>query len=206
MSSAWLEGRQKRPELLDGSLQKLVWLQLRFSASAFPVYLRDFSRRETQDVPVTARSPNAWWLLPGAVALVAVTVLDLRGGQLLSVVADVGTGSAFYVAGGVAYLARPANRSAWLLLGTATALALGKAIGSALSVAAVSSPEVAHSWLAAELINAAGWALLTVGVALFVSFPDGAYQRSYERWLVRLLPVAFVPLLLLHLLGSRHVT
>jgi len=88
-------------------------------------------------VAMTARQANAWWLLPGAFALVAVAVLDLRGGQLSGAAVDVATGAAFYIAGLVAYLARPANRAAWLLLLTATVLAIGKGLGAAISLASI---------------------------------------------------------------------
>jgi signal transduction histidine kinase len=155
---------------------------------------------------VTAKSVNAWWLLPGAFALVAVAILDLRGGQLWGAAADVSTGAAFYLAGAIAYLARPANRSAWLLLVTGSVLGGGKMIGGGLSAAAVAHPEVAHSWAGVVLINAAGWAVLAAGVSVFASFPDGNYQRRYERWLVRGLPLAFVPLQLMQLLGLPRVS
>jgi signal transduction histidine kinase len=152
-----------------------------------------------------ARRANAWWLLPGAFALVAVAVLDLRGGQLSGAAVDVGTGAAFYGAGAVAYMARPANRAAWLLLGTATVLAIGKGVGSGLSLATIAHPEVGHAWAAVVLENAAGWALLGASVAVFATFPDGKYQRRYERWVVRGLPLAFLPVQLLQLLGSPRV-
>lgn len=155
---------------------------------------------------VTARSPNTWWLLPGALALVAAAVIELRGGQLPAAAVDVGTGAAFYVAGAVAYLAKPANRAAWLLLLTATAVAAGKAAGDGVSAVASSQPEAAHSWVAAVLINAAGWAILAAGVALFATFPDGKYQRRYERWVVRSVLPAFVPLQALQLLGSARLS
>ena len=153
-----------------------------------------------------ARPANAWWLLPGGFALVAVAVVNLRGGQLSGAAVDVGTGAAFYVAGGIAYLARPANRSAWLLLVTATILAVGKTIGAGLSLAAMSDPSLERDWSAVVLDNAAGWAVLSAGVAVFALFPDGKYQRRYERWLVRGLPLAFVPVEVLQLLGSARIT
>jgi signal transduction histidine kinase len=54
-------------------------------------------------------------------------------------------------------------------------------------------------------VDAAGWAVTAAGIALFAIFPDGKYQRSYERWTVRVLPPAFVPLQLLQLIGSSRV-
>ena len=154
---------------------------------------------------MTARRANAWWLLPGRFALVAVAVLDLRGGQLSGAAVDVGTGLAWYVAGALAYMARPANRAAWLFLVMATVLAIGKGVGAGIALASVTHPEVAHAWAAVVLVDAAGWAVLAAGVAVFATFPDGKYQRPYERWMVRGLPLAFLPLLLLQLLGSPRV-
>ena len=155
---------------------------------------------------MTPRSANAWWLLPGAFALVAVAVLDLRGGQLSGAAVDVGTGVAWYVAAALCYMARPANRAAWLFLLVATLLEIGKGVGAAVSLAATTNPEIAHAWAAVVLLDAGGWAVAAAGVALFVTFPDGKYQRSYERWIVRVLPPAFLPLQLLQLVGSSRVS
>jgi signal transduction histidine kinase len=154
---------------------------------------------------MTARSANAWWLLPGAFALVAVAVLGLMGGQLSGTAVDVGTGLVWYVAAALAYMARPANRAAWLLLLTATALAIGKAAGSVIALASMTRPELAHDWASVVIVDAAGWAVTAAGVAVFATFPDGKYQRPYERWIVRGLPPAFLPLVLLYLLGSPRV-
>jgi len=178
---------------------------LRISASVFPVSLRDFRVIRGQDVAVTARSANAWWLLPGAFALVATAVLGLLGGQLSGTAVDVGTGLAWYLAGALAYMARPANRAAGLLLITVTALTLGKCIGNAIALASMTRPELAHDWAAVVLVDAAGWAVTAAGVAVFAMFPDGKYQRRYERWIVRSVPLAFLPLVVLYLLGSPRI-
>jgi signal transduction histidine kinase len=155
---------------------------------------------------VNPRSLNAWWLLPGAFALVAVAVFDLRGGQLSGAAVDVATGAAFYLSGAIAYLARPANRSAWLLLLTGTLLGIGKAAGAAWSEAATVQPDLAHSWFGVVLLNACSWAFFAAGVALFATFPDGSYQRRYERLIVRFVVLSYVPLQLLQLLGSARVS
>ena len=154
---------------------------------------------------MTARSANAWWLLPGAFALVATAVLGLLGGQLSGTAVDVGTGLAWYLAGALAYMARPTNRAARLLLITVTALALGKCIGNAIALASMTRPELAHDWAAVVLVDAAGWAVTAAGVAVFAMFPDGKYQRRYERWIVRSVPLAFLPLVVLYLLGSPRI-
>ncbi len=152
------------------------------------------------------RPLNAWWLLPGAFALVAVAVFDLRGGQLSGAAVDVVTGLAFYLSGAVAYLARPANRSAWLLLLTGTLLAIGKAVGAGWSDAAANQPDLAQSWVGVVLLNACSWAVFATGVALFATFPDGSYQRRYERLVVRFVWLSYVPLQLVELVGSSQVS
>lgn len=178
---------------------------LRFSAPSFTANFRDFRPFSDQDVAVTARSANAWWLLPGAFALVATGVLGMLGNQLSGTAVDVGTGLAWYLAGVFAYMARPANRAAWLLLVMTTLLAAGKCVGNAISFASLTRPELAHSSAAVIVVDAAGWAVTAAGVAVFAMFPDGKYQRPYERLTVRLLPLAFVPLAFLFLLGSARV-
>jgi signal transduction histidine kinase len=176
-----------------------------FSAVDFPVPLRDIEEASGEDVPVTARSANAWWLLPGAFALVTLAVIDLQGGQLSGAAVDVGTGIAWYLAAAVPYMARPANRAAWLFLVMASVLVIGKDVGAAVSLAATMHPELVHAWASVVLVEAAGWAVTAAGIALFAVFPDGKYQRQYERWIVRALPPAFVPLQLLQLVGSNRV-
>jgi signal transduction histidine kinase len=186
---------------LQNCLRAGLWI----SAVDFPARLRDFEQPSDEDVVVTARPANAWWLLPGAFALVAVAVIDLQGGQLSGAAVDVGTGVAWYMAAALAYMARPANRAAWLFLLTASVLEIGKDVGAAISLAATMHPELVHEWAAVVAVDAAGWAVTAAGIALFAVFPDGKYQRPYERWIVRLLPTAFLPLQLLQLLGSNHI-
>jgi signal transduction histidine kinase len=178
---------------------------LRISAVDFPVRLRDFLQASGEDVWVTARSANAWWLLPGAFALVAVAVFYLLGGQLLSAAIDVGTGVAWYLAAALAYMARPANRAAWVFLVMASLLAMGKGVGAGVSLAATMHSELIHAWASVVVVNAAGWAVAVSGIALFAIFPDGKYQRPYERWIVRVLPPVFLLLQLLQLLGSARL-
>ena len=171
----------------------------------FPVRLRDLTRASGEDVSVTARPATGWWLLPGAFALVALAVIYLEGGQISSAAVDVGTGIAWYLAAALAYIARPANRAAWLFLVMATLLAIGKDVGAGVSLAATMHPELAHAWGSVVVVDAAGWAVAAAGIALFAVFPDGKYQRRYEQWIVRALPAAFVPLQMIQLLGSSRV-
>ena len=132
-------------------------------------------------------------------------MLGLLGGQLSGTAVDVGTGLAWYLAGTLAYMTRPANRAAWFLLVTATVLAIGKSIGNAIALASMTDPELAHDWVAVVIVDAAGWAVTAAGIAVFAMFPDGKYQRLYERWIVRGVPLAFLPLVLLYLLGSPRI-
>ena len=133
-------------------------------------------------------------------------VLGLLGGQLSGITVDVGTGLAWYLAGALAYMARPANRAAWLLLLMTTLLAIGKGIGNAIALASMTRPELAQDWAAVLIVDAAGWAVTAAGVAVFATFPDGKFQRRYERWIVRGVPLAFVPLALVYLLGSPRIS
>ncbi len=155
---------------------------------------------------MTAKQANAWWLLPGAAALVAVAVLDLRNDQLSSAAVDVATGLVFYLAGAIAFLARPANRAAWLLLLTGTVLAVGKAIGSALSPLSATHGSSNVLWAGIVVANAAAWGVSTAGVSVFATFPDGKFQRRYEQRVVVGLVLAFIPVQLCALLGAAHVS
>lgn len=154
---------------------------------------------------MTARSANAWWLLPGAIALVTLAVVDVEVGHISGAAVDVGTGVGWYVAAAIAYMARPANRAAWLFLVLASLLAIAKDVGAGVSLAATMHPELVHAWASVVIVEAAGWIVAAAGLALFAIFPDGKYQRPYERWLARAAAPAFLPLELLHLLGSPRV-
>ncbi len=109
--------------------------------------------------------------------------------------ADLLTGVAFVATGAFAVLKRPGHRAARGVLAVGTLLTVYIALGRILSLAG----PVSWFWAANALNQALEVATLSACVYLFAVFPDGAYQRSYERRIVRacsaLVPI--VPVLLL---------
>lgn len=144
-------------------------------------------------------------LLPGLLALVAAGLFDAAGSRFPAAALDVGIGGVYYLAGAVAYAARPDNRAARRLLAMVSAIAVAKGVGDGVSLALSASHSTPWLWAAIVVMNAVGWGIFVSAVALFAVFPDGVYQRLYERRLVVATVLVFFPVQLLQLLGSPRL-
>lgn len=100
---------------------------------------------------------------------------------------------------------RPHHRVARRLmaLGACPVIALG--VGEVLSVLWLTAGPQAWYWLLGVANQVAELAGVAAGVALLAVFPDGAYQRRYERWIVLAVTVQVVALPALLLLCSPTV-
>jgi len=176
-----------------------LWPTLRISIVGFPVDLRDNCRQWAQDCAVGGRWLRLAFLIPGAAALLAIPVELELAGQLPGGANDIVIDVAWFLTGAVAFIAASQNRAArWLLAGTSMAL-LGKAVGY--------SP-LAHpgsGWEVIVLVEALSWFAYWCALGAFVLFPDGLYQRPYERWVMVVSLPAVVPLLLVQLTGLDGV-
>src|SRR5262249_51380076 len=94
---------------------------------------------------------------------------------------------------------RPKHRAARRLLATGVIYTTDLALGRALTVLAAAYGVVPWFWLGNALVLALDNMMFCTIIALLAVFPDGAYQRPYEHWIVRAswVFVPAVPLLLL---------
>jgi signal transduction histidine kinase len=94
---------------------------------------------------------------------------------------------------------RPRHRVARRLLAAGLCIAAAWAFGFGLTMVYLASGNLSGFWIFNALEQTAISAFAAAWVGLFAVFPDGTYQRRYERWVVRvsaaLIPA--VPLLLL---------
>lgn len=133
----------------------------------------------------------------GAVAAVAYPVLDLatgRGAQWWNWIDYEYPLLVFYVVGAYVFARRPEHLVARRMLLTGSCFLIATTIGQLLSVTHVKSGPQTWFWLVNALQQTIEFAAGAGLVALFAVFPDGRYQRSYERWTVRV--VALLPLLI----------
>lgn len=98
----------------------------------------------------------------------------------------------FYAAGVFVVWKRPDHLAARRLLLVASLLGLHAAVGNLMSVGYLARGPFPGIWLVNSLDKAIGIGYFAAVLGLFAVFPDGRYQRSYERWIVRLW-VAFIP-------------
>jgi len=98
----------------------------------------------------------------------------------------------FYAAAAFAFWKRPDHVAARRLLLAASLLGLTPALGNLISVVYLTRGAFPWLWLANTLDKAVGIAFFAAVLALFAVFPDGRYQRPYERWIVRAW-IALVP-------------
>lgn len=111
----------------------------------------------------------------------------------------------FYAAGAFAFWKRPDHLAARRLLLAASLLGLIPAAGNLISVLFLARGPFPGLWLANTIDKAIGIAFFAAVLALFAIFPDGQYQRPYERWIVRFW-VALVPTVpLLELVSHAHL-
>jgi signal transduction histidine kinase len=136
-------------------------------------------------------------LLAIASGLLAVLV-ELQGIEL-GFPSDLLAAVLFYLTGAFALWKRPRLTTAHRLL-LAGVLYVGDiTLERLLSLVAARSGAVSWFWLGNALDQMLQLAVLCAMVALFAVFPDGMYQRRYERWTVRAswLLVPTLPVLLL---------
>jgi signal transduction histidine kinase len=146
-----------------------------------------------------------WGLLVlGATSVVAYPALDLvtgRGPQW-HWLHNESTAFLYFLIGAYVFVRRPDHLVARRLLLAGVSLSLATSLGQLLSVVYVTAGPQPWFWLAGALQLAAVGGLAVSLLAVFAVYPDGRYQRGYERWTVRvaaLLPVVLAVLQLLTL-------
>jgi signal transduction histidine kinase len=130
-----------------------------------------------------------YWALAvlASAATVGTTVSDYAvGGPAASHAGGALIYLPFYAAGVFAFWRRPDHPAARRLLVVASLLGLYTAAGDLISVLYLARGFFPGLWLANTVDKAIGIAISTAVLGLFAVFPDGRYQRAYERWIVRI--------------------
>lgn len=105
----------------------------------------------------------------------------------------------FFVIAAFLLWRRPRHPVARRMLAVGVCASLALALGEVLSVLWFAGGPRPWYWVLAAGAAAAELAGIAAGIGLVAVFPDGAYQRPYERWVVvvLLVQVALLPALLL---------
>ena len=135
------------------------------------------------NVHVTARWPGWALVFAGWLAWLATPVVAAVAGHPGEALRSTPTVAAYLLAGTVLFAAQQRNPVAWWLLVFAGLEAAGYAIGTAYSAYLLQESTPAGGWpviLALQAIDFAAFVAISMVCALF---PDGKYQRPYERLL-----------------------
>ena len=138
-------------------------------------------------------------MLPGAAALAAFVVELAVSGNLVANAGAIVINTVWYLIGVVAFLFAADTRAARRLLAATSLLVIGDAVGYGLTAHANAD------WAVVILLQTLGWTFECSVLALFAVFPDGIYQRSYERRTVIAALVLQVPLQIIQLAGSNSL-
>lgn len=115
-------------------------------------------------------------LLPAAGALAIFLALHAARAELLSDSGDVFVALMYFGTGGVAYVFAVRNRAATRLLAITSLVVIGFTIAYALARGG--------GWPEVVILQTFSWTIPCAVLSLFAVFPDGAYQRTYERAIV----------------------
>ena len=183
-----------------GQAQKCLWPPLRVSAGRFPACLRDKSPPEIEDCTVAGRWLRFTFLVPGTGVLAVFVAKHVISGTVGSDIGDIGIAVVYYVTGAGTFLLATDNRAARRLLAASSLALIAFAVAYALAVGA------SADFAVVLFLQTFSWTIPCTELALFAVFPDGAYQRMYERRVVISAVVIAVTLQAFQLAGSESLT
>jgi len=157
------------------------------------------------NVQVTARRPGWALVFAGWLAWLATPAIGALAGHPAEALRSTAQVVAYLLTGTVVFAMRPGNPVARRLLAFAVLLAAGYAVGAGYSAYRVQEGTPAWGWLVILLIQDIDFASSVVIFMVCALFPDGKYQRSYERRMAAILAVAVPLLLLMQLAGSARL-
>ena len=171
---------------------------MRVSAALFTACLRDKRHSEVEDCAVANRWLRYSLLSPGAAALAIFLVQHAIRGDLFSDSGDIIVAAVYFSTGAVTYVVAAGNRAATRLLAITSLAVIGFTIAYALADAG--------AWPVVVILQTFSWTIPCAVLALFAVFPDGGYQRAYERAMVAGALVVGMALQLVQVAGSAIVT
>jgi len=127
-------------------------------------------------------------------------------GHLSDVAANLPPWVSFGAMGALALRLRPENRAARRLAVGGASIGIVNGVGAVVALLAQRHLMGDLAWLGLVAYESSNWLSFVPSVALFAVFPDGLYQRPYERLLVIATGVALAPLLLIWMIGSPTLT
>jgi signal transduction histidine kinase len=157
-------------------------------------------------VHVTARWPGWALVSAGWLAWLATPVIGAIAGHLAEALRSTPQVAAYLFTGTVVFTAQPRNPVTRRLLFFAGLQAAGYVIGSAYSAYLVKEGTPGWGWLVILAMQAIDFASFVVIFTVCALFPDGKYQRSYERRMAAGLGAAVPLLIVLQLIGSARLT
>jgi signal transduction histidine kinase len=175
---------------------------MRFSVTAFPVFLRD-SRGEKREHAGMSGVRLSWMAVALGVAGAGVAIwIGWLSGHLYDVTSNLPPWAAFGAMGAVALKLRPENRAARRLAVGGASIGIVNGVGAVVALLAQRHLMGDLAWLGLVAYESSNWLSFVPTVALFGVFPDGLYQRPYERRLVIATGIVLLPLLLFWMIGS----
>jgi signal transduction histidine kinase len=172
---------------------------LRISAARFPAHLHDRSPPEDEDCTVARRWLRFAYLVPGAAGLAVLLVETAGRGDFVANVGELLLAAVYYVTGAVTFLLVPGNRAARRLLAVMSISVLGFTVAYGVTTQGA-------SWAGVVLLQTFSWTIPCFMLGLFAVFPDGIYQRKYERGIVVGAVAVAVTLQVIQMAGSEVIT
>ena len=173
---------------------------LRPSPARFAVHLRDKSPPEIEYCTVGRPWLRFAFLAPGAAALAVLLAEHVVGGGLVSDAGDIVLSVVYYLTGTVTFLLAANNRAARRLLAACSLAVVGFTLSYGLA------RNVSVGWAVVFALQTFSWTIPCAFLALFAVFPDGNYQRAYERGIVIGAVVVAVALQFGQMAGSESLT
>jgi signal transduction histidine kinase len=153
-------------------------------------------------------APRLGWatIIAGWLAMLATPVIGVLAGHPIAAARSVPQVAAYLLTGTVVFAKQPRNPVTRRLLAYGVLLAAGYVIGSAYSAYLAGAGTAGWAWLVILAMQGIDLASFIVIFAACAVFPDGKYQRAYERRVVAVLAAAVPALLAAQLVGSARLT
>jgi signal transduction histidine kinase len=156
-------------------------------------------------VQVTARWPGWAVVVAGWLAWLATLVIGALAGQPAEALRSTPQVAAYLLTGTVVFAARPRRPVARALLAFAVLQAAGYLVGTAYSAYLVKQGTPVWGWAVILSMQGLDFASFVVIFMVCALFPDGKYQRSYERRTAAILGAAVPALIVMQLAGSAQL-
>jgi signal transduction histidine kinase len=157
------------------------------------------------NVRVIARRLGWIAAIAGWLAMLATPIIGMLAGHPFAAARSVPQVGAYLLTGTVVFARQPGNSACRRLLAFGVLEAAGYAIGASYSAYLGSHSAPGWAWLVILAMQGIDFGSFIAVFAACAAFPDGKYQRRYERRAVAVLTAAVPALLLVQLTGSARL-